>query len=360
MLALWTLLACTTELTETGEVGLVGTVVGPDGQPVAGLEVSTLEARVKTADDGRFAIGWKPPNQLVHFKVQGLHYERPFQADDAGRQVTIALPASRATEVQCPTEPCALELRWPLADGLRAVHRLPCTPGRRASLAAAPVTTPEVGCRVGAGTGARHLSVHPVDRGDTIAVRAASVVRIELSSLDSEAVPDACVVVVSGRAARSEGDGIWAAAIVEAGFATALCDSRPAVPQIVDPAASAAGTAPSITTLEWSRSGPVLDLEEQAPWAESVQLVSEGEPGWALSLAPDAQGETHLPPLGPGRYRIIVTGASEETAVALATVPPVPPGAGVLAVVQAGPEAWVGSLVVESDHLDGRIPVTGP
>ena len=333
----------------TGPDWMVGRIVSPTGVPVRDVEVSSLEASGRTDESGAFAVRYKDPSRHVHFGIGGVWYQRDYRAGDLGTEVELVLPSVREASVHCGPDPCVAHLSWPLSDGFVAKLTQACEPGLVAALGRIPSARPEVVCTRGS-TGPQ-IPISLEDKGSVLAIGPKKrAVRVEVRAIDG-AAPESCQVAVGDRVAGPAGEGFWSAEVHGAVTANATCDGWPARPKWV-------GKDVGSIDLEWTRGGPVLDLEEVAPWLSSVQLVAEqGESsGWVATLLESPDGTFRLPPLSAGRYRLM--GASSTEPDVLALQPPVPPTTGVLAVsVDAESETLVGRLDVSGDWVMGPVPV---
>lgn len=128
---------------DTGPRSMVGTLVDPQGLPIAGVVASTLESQWTTEPDGRFAVNYKEPGRWVRFTVDGLTWQRAYTPEDDGTRVEVRLAPTRTTPVRCEaSEPCQATLRWRIDERLEARASLRCAPGGGTLLPAAPLGVP--------------------------------------------------------------------------------------------------------------------------------------------------------------------------------------------------------------------------
>jgi len=343
------LAACGVDTVTTANT-VVGRVLDPSGGPVVGLTVESLEAKERTDEAGAFAVVTKAPNQLVHFTHQGLWYRRKVAQTDFGEVLNLALPATRSARLACPNTACNLSLTWDLGAQFTAQVRHSCTPGGAVELPAAPTTDPRVQCRVGRGTAGRSLSLQIQERDGTLAlVEEAARLEIELRAT-AGALPPECDVRVGNAAARPvpRMRGARLYSVIDPGdtVVRAVCGSRPALPV----ARTTADRGPA--QVEWSPTGPRLDLSARAPWAVEAVWVSEGA-GWSLPLSLQ-DGAAALPPLPQGSYRLLVRGEGASLPVAMS-----PPEGSVPGVLMTAAKAGelVGRLVLDAPLASGDVPI---
>jgi hypothetical protein len=349
VIALW-LLACGTSLEATGPGGMVGVLRAADGTPVVGQRVSTLETDDETDETGRFEVIWQPPNQHVSIRRTGLVIGRTYRpGEDDGRVLELTLPTMRSTVLACPPTPCDVVATWPLPDHYEATLRLRCKePLSTHTLIEVPASEPQVRCTTGKGKAEKEVPVAVIDQGGTITLAPpVPPVRVEVRAVSGE-LPDDCVVHVGGAAATAT-DGGWEAQTRGPSTVRAVCGGRPARPQTVN-----GDAPPPSVALEWSPTGPDLDLPEA--FDGTLQLVAEaGEgAGWSLPVQPDAQGVYALPPLGAGSYRVLLVAEGEQAA--LLAEPP-PPVDDTLVLAPTAGASQVGRLVLTRDLDSGRVHV---
>jgi hypothetical protein len=341
-------IGCTSPPT-TGPDWMVGRIVSATGAPVRDIEVASLEATDRTDDSGVFTVRYKDPSRHVHFGHGGVWYQRDYRPEDRGTEVEISLPSLREASLRCGPDPCVMHLSWPLSDGLVAKLTQACEPGLEVAPRQIPSARPDASCTQGS-TGPE-VPISLEDKGHVLAIGPEKrAVRVEVRAIDG-AAPVSCQVVVGDRVAGPAGEGFWSAEVHGTVTASATCDGWPARPERV-------GEDVGSIHLEWTRGGPVLDLEEVAPWLGSVRLVAEqGESsGWVARLLESSDGTFRLPPLSEGRYRLM--GASPSGPEVLVIEPPTPLGTGVLAVVvDSDAETLVGRLDVSGDWVTGAVPV---
>lgn len=345
----WLLAGCWMP-TETGPKGMVGRVVDVGGLPLAGVDVMTLEERVPTDAEGGFAIQYKPPETFVNWSHGGAWYRRVFRPEDQGKVLEIRLPALRDVDLFCEVappagvtaQPCArVELAWDLGDGLFA----------KADVACGRIPTRLVAVPVGAPTATCGVPVRVAEEHAGLVVRPPSTpVRVEIRA-DEGLAPRSCVIRIGDRLASPMEGGFYtaeAAGRVQVGGA---CDGRPLFPRWVD-------AAEGSVALDWSASGPSLDLAGLPVPAGSLRLIREID-GATLEVAAGADGVYLLPPLPEGRYRF---GVGDPAALATLSPPAVvPPGAmRILAQVPTtpgNPGGLAGVLVLAADFEEGKLPV---
>lgn len=349
MLFLALLLACGTSLDATGPGGMVGVLRQADGSPLVGQKVSTLETDDTTDEAGRFEVIWQPPNQHVSIRRSGLVIGRTYQAaEDDGRVLQLTLPAMRQAVLACPPTPCDVVATWPLEDRFEATLRLRCKEALAThTLFEVPEATPTVRCTTGKGALETEVPVQVVDQGSTLTLAPpVPPVVVEVRAV-SGPLPGDCEVFVGGVPATPR-DGAWEATGRGPATVRAHCGDRPARPAVVQ-----ADAPPERVVLEWSPTGPDLDLPE--PFDGALQLVAEqGEgAGWSLPVAPQ-EGVYRLPPLSAGSYRVLMVAEGEEAAL-LAAPPPAVDDHLVLAPTAGA--SRVGRLVLTRDLDDGAVAV---
>jgi hypothetical protein len=351
---LW-MLGCHWTPHESGPNGLVGRLLDPMGMPLAGVPVESLEARERTDEEGRFAVQYKPPDELVHFVWNGTWYKRVYRDEDAGKVVDVKLPPVRDAKLSCALDqPCDLELGWDLGEGLTARVTTACTPGAEpVLLPSIPKGTPSLQCRGAEGNRAAVLE----DRGETMEILPPPVpVRVEIRAEEGRE-PSDCAVQIGRRAGVASGEGFWTAEATGTVTVSAVCEGRHAVPKTVRAGAGE-------VALDWSPTGPDVDLAGM-PLASDLYLVREGagdDPGWMIRVPAGADGRFALPPLASGSYRVAV---GDPGRLAVVSAPAEPAPAGVLQVLAVtpgdgtSPGGLVGLLRLEEDLVEGQIPVTG-
>ena len=131
----------------TGPKGMVGRVLASDGSAVSGMLVESMEAETRTSADGRFAVQYKAPDQLVHWVWRESWYQRTYSKVDDGKVVELRLPQVRDVSLHCEvTERCAFTLRWSLGVDFSARRSGVCDSGGVVPLAAVPDVAPSVEC----------------------------------------------------------------------------------------------------------------------------------------------------------------------------------------------------------------------
>ncbi len=336
----------------TTERTFAGRILDAGGQPVPGLVVQSLEAQARTDETGLVRISRKPDTNLVHFTSKGTWYRYSVTPSDAGQVVELRLPTVREATLACPQVPCDLTLRWPLSEALEAQVRPRCAPGTEVALKGVPDATPEPRCAVGKGLSRELVPVRiQASDGRWEVVEARASVVVELKPIEGE-LPEGCRVHVGDQVARPGEPGtsrFTASVSLDGGPLTvgAQCGDRPARPVQVERAALA-----EPITLEWSPTGPTLDLEAVAPWAEEVVVAAPV--GWTLRRAPDESGVVQLPPLSPAEYRVLVRAADKELPL-VAAPPEAAPG--LLVLEEVGEGQIVGVLAVDADLEGGAVKV---
>ncbi len=154
--------ACHLSPETSGDRGMVGRVVDPAGRPVVGLVVGSLEASSTTDADGRFAVWFKPPEQLVTFQTAGVGFTRRLLEAEWGQTVSIALPRLMDGEVTCVGVAGPVALAWQVDEAVQARRVVAC--GARAEMPDAGLPTVEGAVVESTGTGFR---VRPVSSKTT-------------------------------------------------------------------------------------------------------------------------------------------------------------------------------------------------
>jgi hypothetical protein len=355
MILLVTLLACWTP-TETGPTGMVGRVLSPEGEPLAGLPVSTVEANAVTDAEGRFAVSYKEPSRWATATWRGLAWRRTYDPADDGAIVDLQLVPTHPVVVDCDVIPaCDALLAWEVSERLVAELRVRCDREVPAQVEGVPFGTPtRAACQPSADQPGGPLRV--VVDGDRLGITPPAVVLgVELVT-EQLPIPEACEVRVGDTAARPIGPGRFEADVFGEVSVTGTCDGVPFTPRRVyvrDPAT---------VEIVWRRDVPTVDLSA-APWADVVLLHKVGgrERGWTLRLRRDDAGRHVLPPLDEGTYAI---GLSVETERLGALRPADDLPEDVLTVVALPREVWrgdqpegAGVVRVTSPRTSGPLPV---
>ena len=132
--------------TETGPKGMVGQILSPEGSPIPGIHVNTLEERVVSDQEGRFAIQYKSPEQYIHFMWGKTWFRRPYLEADLGGVVDITLPAFSTVDLVCQYT-CDLDLQWQLPGGLEARMRSKCVAGKESEPLTIPTPKSTMSCQ---------------------------------------------------------------------------------------------------------------------------------------------------------------------------------------------------------------------
>lgn len=329
---------------ETGPSGMVGRVVGPDGSPVAGLVIQTVEAEAVTDEAGAFRVTWKEPDTHLFFSREGLVWHRSLQPGDP-KEVELKLPATQRRELGCGTSATTVRLEWALGPGWVARATVDCEAGATVALRAAPPTDPTATCAAGKAAVPCELVAR---EGGWDAVAPATPLRVEVHPLEGGA-PGACEVIVGGEAATASGEGFWVGRARGETVVGVTCDGRPSWPTRVQAAAGS-------VTVDWSRSGPTMDLEGIAPEAVAVQLKSDGGKDW-LTARPGPDGLFALPPMSAGTWRAQVWTDAPGSDAPEVFPPPGQPN--VLTLFRAA-NVLRGTLVLTSDAVSGPVRVVAP
>jgi len=273
----------------TSEAGMVGVVTGSDGAPVVELLVETVESTVRTDDEGRFGLYYKPPDTHVYFTYEDAWYRRVFREQDRGKTVEIALPKTRSLDVACGGFDCALRLHWDLGPGMSARRTGRCKAGETLALPGSPMGTPTVSCRTKVTEPELPLSLQ-IDGDRLELLPPPRNIRVEVMS-DEE--PDSCQVYVQGRQLSEKEGGYIGITAGEAGVQV-VCDGRAALPVSI-------GADANAVEVPWTAEGPVL---RPPPGMELDRLRLSMEGGWVLEHRAQPSGGFALPPLPPGSYTI--------------------------------------------------------
>ena len=323
---------------------MVGHVYASDGSPISGVRIQSVEAEVRTDDKGHFAVEWKVPDTHVFFIHEGLTWARALQPDDP-KEVELRLPELGAVDLRCAPELCAAKLAWELGPGFGASVLQRCQPGAVVTLPTVPAGVPSVECR-------RDGRVEPMEiievEGQLALVPPQRSVRIDVQSTEG-AAPEACSVTVDHAEAADAGDGFWTAQARGAALIAVTCEGRASWPTTI-------GAGEGSISVDWSRTGPTLDLEGAAPEAAQLRISPESSDVW-LTVDPDANGVFALPPMGAGTYRARI--ALPDSAADAAAEWPVDTKPGALVLARRDSEL-LGVLVLESDLATGRVGVQLP
>ena len=289
--------------TTTGPKGMVGVVTDAQGVAVADLYVSTLEERVRTDATGKFAIQYKPPEQVVFFAQDGVNYSKRYlTAFDQGEIVPISLPERGEVTVQCNVEKaCDLTASWIFSRGLSAKLTKRCEPGQQIVLNAVPVEPAAYNC------GAPDATVRSFVRqrdGEVSVYPPKARVTVQVEARESP--PERCLVLVGGSPAKPERDQYTAFSSGPT-VVMAVCDGRPANPKVVD----VKGTATEVS-LSWGES-PAIPLDDWhlAVPPKRLWLVAEqaSDEPWVLMTDLQEEGTFSIPQLEPGIYHVAISGS---------------------------------------------------
>jgi hypothetical protein len=127
---------------------MVGALSSADGTPLSAVQMTTVEARAITTEQGDFAIEYQQPATYIDFRVGSTLYQRHYRQADDGQQVKLQLPKTRNSELVCTaTEPCMALLTWNLPDGLIGRVTARCESGKKVPLEQIPTSEPLVNCQ---------------------------------------------------------------------------------------------------------------------------------------------------------------------------------------------------------------------
>lgn len=313
-----------------------GVVLRPDGKPVVGLKVETVESSVETDENGDFGLYYKPPDTHVYFDWENAWYRRAYQEGDAGKRIEILLPPTRSLQVDCGDFTCRLTLDWEYGDGLLARRRGRCEAGESVVLDGSPQGVPAVSCQakvtepdlpLSTRMGEDLLELLPPARD--IAVR-----------VDGDAEAADCVVYADRVQLKAREDGRFVGSAAGDATVQAVCNGRAAAPvALADPA----------TELEvaWMDAGPTL---RPPPGMEldRLQLVQSG--GWTLVLRATESGAFLLPVLPAGSYALQLT-STDFSPIPVTRPDDLQPGVVAGQMLSSG--QYAAHLVLERDASDG-------
>jgi hypothetical protein len=289
--------------TTTGPKGMVGVVTDADGTAVTGLYVTTLEERVKTDLDGNFAIQYKPPEQAVFFRHEGVNYSKRYlTAFDEGKAVPITLPVTGEVTVACHViTPCDLTANWNFARGFSAKLSRRCEPGANLVLTSVPLDPAAYNCGKSDATTRSFVQ----QRDGEVSVYPPKV-RVTVRVAARELPPERCLVLVGGSPAKPERDQFTAFSSGPT-IVMATCDGRPANPKVVD----VRGVAAEVS-LSWGESPSVRPRNWHLPTPpHSLWLVADSadEKSWVLRTHLQDDGAFSIPQLEPGIYHVAISGS---------------------------------------------------
>jgi hypothetical protein len=339
---MWILLVGCWEPRVTTNTGMVGVIEDHSGQRLAGLSVSSVEARAVTDDQGHFGVSYKPPSTYVDFKVGSTLYQRVMLDEDKETSVTVVLPETRTATLVCGVDqPCNALLSWSFSDGLIGRVLAKCKPGARAEMTGVPVGEPAVSCQVDATAPTEAIAFADID--DVLYLgNPPSPVEIGVKAEDK--VPDGCLVYVDGKPALRSGHGDWRAYIHGPTDVWAVCDGRPTHPTLLTRETAS-------VELEWSSTGPSLDTTPPGVWGGPLWLVYEVNGKEAGRIGLEAPTDSYaLPPLVPGVYWFLPQDVAPPRSTSAAI-------AGTMRLNQRPDGTVVGRLTVDKDIPAGRIPV---
>jgi hypothetical protein len=344
----WLWLACHVP-SETGPTGMVAVLSDAAGAPVVGADVTTLEEHLFTDADGRFAIQYKSPEQYVDIQVGARpidtsgapsrtvtpQFRRSYLPEDDGKVLDLRLPVRRDVRFACaPGVACAdPHLAWDLGGGLTATADPGC--GVPIVLAGVPDKTPVLTCGTGAGVVRPSTDLWMVEAPPR-------EVRVDIRGEEGRD-PVSCAVMVG--AAPVAGPP-FVASVSGSAAVSAICDGRPALPKVLRDASS--------VTLDWSATGPSLDLSRLNLGPAPLTLVMEGEQGFVLTVPPDPSGRYPLPPLPAGNYRMT---NGEPAQIALIR-PPTDVTPDVVRVLGVDASVFTATLSLSIGLEDGTLPVS--
>lgn len=288
---------------------MVGVVNDSTGAPVVGLAVKTLEERVRTDEQGLFAIQYKPPEQLVFFAHGGVNYSKRYLTSfDEGQSVVITLPQVHELSVSCQVEtPCALKARWSFSRGLSGSVNAQCTPGQVVTFPAVPVETAAFSCTESGSDVANYVRQ---SQTEVVVYPPKQRVTVRVESRDAE--PQRCLVLVAGSPAQPQATKYVA---FSSGPTTVIgvCDGIPANPRVVMVSGESAevvlswGHGPTVAPSIWDLDAPptnlwlVADREEDKSWVLRTHLQSDGRfslPELDIGTYHIAMSATQAPPSG--------------------------------------------------------------
>ncbi len=331
---------------ETGPRSMVGNVLDPSGAPLAGVEVSTVEAASVTDAEGGFAVSYKEPAQAVQFVHGQVTYRRPWREADNGTRVQIstATVSTRALTCQLLT-PCDATLVWDLPGGLEAKVHYRCDRNEPASgpvLEGAP-------SRASCLDGAQEVDVRVKAAGGGFVIEPPPVPLTVHLFTDEVPLPTTCTVTYNDLEPTPTTPATWEMDVFGDVVVKVFCDGIPARPRRLRM------RDPYRLEVRWTRHTPKLALADLALGVSEVVLTAnEGlEYGWTLHVPRSPDGQFHLPPLEPGIYGLGVNvdpkivrsiqpaRVTEDGVVAfaplpeLAVVPNQPAGTGILQLKKA-------------------------
>ena len=284
---------------ETSPTGMVGRVLDHDGNPVVGVTVESLEARMVTDAEGRFAVSYKSPTQYVFFPRDGVQFERHYRDADHHQEVELRLPTLASRNFVCELDAeCEARLIWETAPGTRAVVRGTCNPEVNGARFTAPAEglPLEAWCRSAPDQPERRLAIR--DSGTFVRLTEEPVpltIGLQTSTLP---MPTECAVRVDGIPATNTGAGAWTSTTWGRTEIHATCDGIPATPKML------IVRQPARVDLAWEPTTPVVHLAAWAPGALQLRIaqVAGKNNGWSMVLDLGADRGFVLPRLGPGTY----------------------------------------------------------
>lgn len=337
----------------TGPRSMIGTVLTPDGEPVAGLRIDTLESSWKTDATGAFKVNYKAPSQYLHFTVGKLWFKRTYLPSDDDSVVQLTLPRLTQAPMRCDANTtCEAQLTYALSDGFTARLSAPCDPAAPNTTVAYPADAliTEAVCLT---SDNQTLPISARMRRGTLHITPPlATLDVELLTT-SQARPKACEVRLDGDFLPSVGDGIYRGQTYGRVVIEASCDGIPAQPKTLMVRSDATAT------VEWSPDVPMLDVSLWAPLAKTIQLRQHipRYKGWRMDLPVGEDGLVKLPPMPAGTYDFSagITWDDLEEIDPMTEVEPDIFHYGALPPQPNSPEPLFGVLVLSRDLTDGII-----
>ncbi len=320
-----------------------GVVLQPDGKPVVGLKVETVESSVRTDENGEFGLYYKPPDTHVYFDRENAWYRRAYKPADDGKQIEILLPPTRSLQVDCGGFTCRLTLDWEYDDGLLVRRRGACEAGDSVVLDGSPQGVPEVRCQAKVTEPDLPLSIRmSEDLLELLPPARDITVRV-----DGDADAEECAVFVDGIQLSARDDGRFTGSAAGDAVVQAVCRGRAATPEVL-PADS------DSLEIAWMDAGPTL---RPPPGMEldRLQLVQAG--GWTLTLRAAPSGAFLLPVLPAGSYALQLT-STDFSPVPVSKPADLEPGVVSGQMLASG--QYAAHLELERDLADGVLEAAAP